>query len=241
MGGCYKGMRIQIWSDFQCPFCYMGEKKLEKVLGSIVLTEPIELEYRAYELNPEAPVKPVETMTDHFMAGHEMTRQEAEARMEKISRMASEVGLDYRLADVKVCNTLDAHRLMKYSAERLNPGKLKKLNFSLFKAVFEEGKLISDRQLLAAEAEKVGLSGEEVMRMLEGDSFIDAVRKDEEEIDAREDFEFVPFMLMDNGTVKQGVVSERGLKDWLTGAMSDTDTESSDSERAGCGPGGCSI
>lgn len=230
-----------IWSDFQCPFCYMGEKKLEKALAGMELTEPVVIEYRAYELDPKAPAVPVESMTEHFMSGHEMTRQEAEERMDKITRMAKEVGLDYKLDDVKVCNTLDAHRLMKYAAELLSPGKLKKLNYSVFKAVFEEGKLISDRQLLADLGENAGLSREEVIQMLEGESYIDPVRTDEVEIDARPDFEFIPFMLLPDGSLRQGVVSVGGLRNWLTASMNGASTQPDNEPREGCGPAGCTV
>lgn len=234
-------MKIKIWFDFQCPFCYMGEKELEKALSSMELTEPVIIEYKAYELDPKAPVSPVESMTDHFMSGHDLTRQEAEERMDKITRMAQRVGLEYNLAEVKVCNTLDAHRLMKYAAEHVSPGKLKKLSDSLFKAVLEEGLLISDRELLADRAATVGLSREEVRDMLEEDTYTDLVRRDESELDSRMDFEFIPFMLLPDGSLRQGVVSEEGLKNWLGAAMNGTTASSEDEPHEGCGPAGCGI
>ncbi|MDE5874143.1 MAG: DsbA family oxidoreductase [Muribaculaceae bacterium] len=240
-------MKITIWFDFQCPFCYMGETMLEKALGEVELTEPVTIEYKAYELNPKAPAIPVETMTDHFMDGHKFTLQEAEEHMEKVTRMAARVGLDYHLAEAKVCNSLDAHRLMKFAAGRLTPGKLKKLSFSIFKAEFEEEELISDRQLLASLAEAVGLNGEEVMEMFSTDAFIAEVRKDEEEIEARSDFEFIPFMLLPDGSVKQGVVSVGGLRKWLQAAIDgnsadpDNAPDSDPTPIAGCSPSGCGV
>lgn len=234
-------MKIKIWFDFQCPFCYMGEKELEKALSNMELTEPVVIEHKAYELDPKAPVSPVESMTDHFMSGHDLTRQEAEERMDKITRMAQRVGLEYNLAEVKVCNTLDAHRLMKYAAERVSPGKLRKLSDSLFKAVFEEGLLISDRELLADRAATVGLSREEVRDMLEEDTYTDLVRRDESELDSRMDFEFIPFMLLPDGSLRQGVVSEEGLKNWLGAAMNGTTASSEDEPHEGCGQSGCGI
>lgn len=233
-------MKITIWSDFQCPFCYLGETMLEKVLGEVELAEPVEIQYKAYQLDPDAPATPTETMTEHFMGGHEMTRREAEARMDKISGMAASVGLKYNLPGVKVCNTLDAHRLMKYAAERLSPGKLKRLNFSLFKANFEENLLLSDHQTLADLAEKAGLGRSEVLDMLRGREYADAVRADEREIDAREDFEYVPYMLFSNGSVIQGVLTESELKTHISASMSGDATPTTVT-REGCGPEGCAI
>ncbi|MDE6442880.1 MAG: DsbA family oxidoreductase [Muribaculaceae bacterium] len=240
-------MKITIWFDFQCPFCYMGETMLEKALSQVELTEPVIIEYKAYELNPKAPEIPVETMTDHFMDGHKFTQQEAEEHMAKVTRMAQRVGLDYHLAEAKVCSSLDAHRLMKYAAERLSPGKLKKLSFSIFKAEFEEEELISDRQLLASLAEAVGLDAQEVMEMFATDAYIADIRKDEAEIDARKDFEFIPFMLLPDGSVRQGVVSVGGLRTWLQSAIDgnsadpDNAPDSEPTPIAGCGPAGCGV
>lgn len=235
-------MKITIWSDFQCPFCYIGEKMLEDELGSMELTEPVVVEYKSYELDPEAPVVPRETMTEHFMGGHEMTAPQAEERMAKITRMAADVGLTYNLAGVQVCNTLDAHRLMKYAAGKLTPGRLKRLNFSLFKANFEDNLRLSDHEVLASLAVQVGLQRDEVLEMLGGDAYAEAVRKDEAEIDARPDFEFVPYMLLANGAVLQGVLKPRNLRQWLTGAMADSGNVSlPEAPREGCGPGGCAV
>ena len=235
-------MKIKIWSDFQCPFCYMGEKMLEDALGSMELTEPVEIEYKAYELDPEAPAIPRETMTEHFMGDHEMTVGQAEARMAKITEMAAEVGLKYNLQDVQVCSTLDAHRLMKYAAGRLTPGRLKRLNFSLFKANFEDNLRLSDHDVLATIAEGVGLERDAVLEMLRGYDFVEEVRKDEAEIDSREDFEFVPYLLLANGAVLQGVMKKDAMRQWLTTAMADPENARvTNSPREGCGPGGCAV
>ncbi len=235
-------MKILIWSDFQCPFCYMGEKMLENVLNSIELSEPVEIEYKSYQLDPSAPRVPVESMTEHFMSGHDMDVAAAEARMEKITRMASSVGLKYNLPGVKVCNTMDAHRLMKFGAERLSPGKLKKLNFSLFKANFEDNLLLSDPNVLAEIAVTVGLERDEVLRMLQTDAYVKAVRRDQDEIDARADFEFVPYMLLDNGSVLQGVMKEPELSEWLKDAIFNKESGGSvTTTREGCGPDGCTF
>lgn len=235
-------MKITIWSDFQCPFCYMGEKMLEDVLAGMELTEPVVIEYKAYELDPEAPVIPLESMAEHFMAGHEMSEAQAEERMAKITRMAADVGLSYHLPGVQVCNTLNAHRLMKYATGRLTPGRLKRLNFSLFKANFEDNLRLSDREVLAALAEGVGLERTSVLEVLSGEAYIKEVRDDEEKIDARPDFEFVPYMLLETGAVLQGVMKREALLEWLAAAMAgSTNASLPETPREGCGPGGCSV
>ncbi len=233
-------MKIQIWSDFQCPFCYMGEKKLEEAIASVELTEPIEIEYRAYQLDPEAPAIPTETMLQHFMSGHEVSREMAEKRMADITCMAAKVGLKYNLEGVKICTTLPAHRLMKWAAKKLMPGKLKKLNFALFKANFEENLLLSDFNVLADIAAGVGINREETLEFLNSDALAKEVMHDQEEIDAREDFEFVPYMEAPDHLVVQGVVRESQLREWLTAAMAGNH-EATSLKGDGCGPEGCKI
>ena len=77
--------------------------------------------------------------------------------------------------------------------------------------------------------------------MLEEDTYTDLVRRDESELDSRMDFEFIPFMLLPDGSLRQGVVSEEGLKNWLGAAMNGTTASSEDEPHEGCGPAGCGI
>ncbi|MDE6272995.1 MAG: DsbA family oxidoreductase [Muribaculaceae bacterium] len=233
-------MKIQIWSDFQCPFCYMGEKKLENVISKMELTTPIEIEFRAYQINPKAPEIPAETMLDHFMDGHDITPEQAERRMAGITKMAAKAGLHYNLSGVKVCTSLPAHRLMKWAARKLSPGKLRKLNFAIFKANFEDNLLISDLNILADLATSVGIDRGETIDFLTTNKFTDSVMHDQEVIDTREDFEFVPFMLAPDGSVIQGVISENQILEWLKNAMDDS-SEATMAKGDGCGPEGCGI
>ena len=209
-------MKITIWGDFGCPFCYMGEKQLDDTISLLVLESATEIEYRAYELDPEAPEIPVETMTEHFMSTHGISEEDALKQMEHISRMASRAGLEYNLRGVQVCNTLDAHRLMKFSAATASPGTTAKLNFALFHANFVENLRLSDRNVLCDIAEKNGLDRSEVKKMLESDRFITEVREDEKALDAR-DYEYIPYLLFEDSEVLQGVLTPGKLKNALRG------------------------
>lgn len=208
-------MKIEIWGDFACPFCYMGETTLEKVIGDLGLGEKVEIEFHAFELDPKAPVKPVQTMTEHFMSEHKQTEEEAVKQIEHITKMASRVGLDYNLKDAQVCSTFDAHRLMKYAKDNISPENVVKLNFALFHANFIENKLLSDRNLLKEIGETVGLNGNGIEAMLNTDSYTDEIRQDEAELEEKK-FDYIPYMLFDDGQVLQGVISSGALKKVLT-------------------------
>ena len=156
-------MKITIWSDFACPFCYIGETQLENVLrdkgmiredGSL---EGVELCFRAYELDPAAPKVPKATMAEHFASSHDLTEAEALSQMDRITRMASRVGLEYNLAGVQVCSTFDAHRLMKYAIAEGDPAMALRLQFALFEANFKQCLCLADREVLEDIAARAGL------------------------------------------------------------------------------------
>lgn len=208
-------MKITIWGDFACPFCYMGETTLEKVLAGIPKGEEVKIEFKAFELDPNAPTVPTQTMTQHFMSEHNQTEDEATKQIEHITKMASRVGLDYNLKDAKVCSTFDAHRLMKFAADNITADNLQKLNFALFKANFIENKLLSDRNILADIGESIGLERKEVEAMFDSDNYAESVRQDESELNEKK-FDYIPYMLFDDGTVLQGVISAGALKKVLS-------------------------
>ena len=208
-------MKIKIWGDFACPFCYMGENLLEKVLGEMPDGDKVEIDLEAYELDPKAPAKPVQTMTQHFMSEHNETEEEAEKQIEHIVKIASRLGLVCNLKDAKVCSTLDAHRLIKYAKEHTDSATVMKLNLAIFNANFVDNKLLSDRAVLADLAESVGLDRAGVEAMFASDQYIPLIRQDEEELNAKK-FDYIPYMLFDDDTVLQGVISVGALRKALS-------------------------
>lgn len=205
-------MDIKIWGDFACPFCYIGETQLEKVIEELGKKEDVNIRFMAYQLDPDAPVIPVESMTQHFMAGHDQTEEEAKKQMERITKMAARVGLEYNLPYAQVCNTFDAHRLMKYAQDSASPKEVVKLNFKLFHANFVENLILSDRGVLLAIAEMCGLDRNSVEAVLESEMYGDQVKAEVKELEEKADFEFVPYMVFDDATVLQGVISAGAMK-----------------------------
>lgn len=209
-------MNIKIWGDFACPFCYIGETQLESIIKESGLEDKTTLQFMAYELDSEAPEIPVETMLQHFMNTHDMTEEEAKAQMERITKMASRFGLAINIAGVKVCSTFDAHRLMKYAGATASPATVIKLNFALFKANFVDNLRLSDKKVLIDIAETAGLERREVEKMLETQAYGEQVRNEELEAENR-DLEYVPYMVFDDKTVLQGVISNGAMKKALAG------------------------
>ncbi len=205
-------MKIKIWADFACPYSYIGEKQLFDIIDKQGLTDKVQIQFLSYQLDPNAPVIPKETMLQHFMSGHEYTEEQSTHLMERITAMAARVGLDYKLATTPVCSTFDAHRLMEYAQAKASQEIAVKLNFALFHANFIENLRLSDHSVLLSIAEKCGLDSEGVKALLGSDEYGDQVKAEEQEIDNRPDFDLIPYMLFDDSTVLQGVISPGAMK-----------------------------
>lgn len=210
-------MEIKIWADFACPYSYMGEKQLMDVIEKQGLSDKVKIRFLSYQLDPNAPAVPVETMTRHFMDGHKFTLEETEHLMERITKMAARLGLNYKLATTQVCSTFDAHRLMEYAQATASQETAIKLNFALFHANFIENLRLSDHAVLLSIAEKCGLDSSAVKAVLESDEYGDQVKSEEKEVDARPDFDLIPYMVFDDNTVLQGVISPGAMKKALAG------------------------
>lgn len=205
-------MDIKIWADYACPYSYMGETQLMEIIKEEGLTDKVKIQFLSYQLDPNAPAIPTETMTQHFMDGHKYTQEQTEHLMEKITRMAARVGLDYKLATTQVCSTFDAHRLMEYAQATVPQETYIKLNFALFHANFIENLRLSDHSVLLSIAEKCGLDKNAVSAVLESGKYGDQVKAEEQEVDQRKDFDLIPYMVFDNTTVLQGVITPEAMK-----------------------------
>ena len=206
-------MEIKIWADYACPYSYMEETQLMEIIKQEGISDKVTLQFLSYQLDPNAPVIPTETMTQHFMDGHQYTAEQTQHLMTKITNMAERVGLHYKLATTPVCSTFDAHRLMKYAQASGYPQDiLIKLNFALFHANFIENLRLSDHSVLLSIAAKCGLDTSAVKDVLESDKYGELVKAQENEINQRQDFDLIPFMLFDNSTVLQGVISPESMK-----------------------------
>ncbi|WP_284140839.1 MULTISPECIES: DsbA family oxidoreductase [unclassified Virgibacillus] len=171
-------MKIEVWSDFVCPFCYIGKRKLEKALESFPHTKNVSIEYKSYELNKDGEKNPGISIHEALSQKYGVSVEEARTMNENIAMQASEVGLQYHFDSMKPANTFDAHRLAKFAAKK---GKGAEMTERLLKAYFTDSKLISDYATLVDLAEEVGLSREEAEEMLHSETYSFHVRADEKQ------------------------------------------------------------
>lgn len=108
-------MKVEIFSDFSCPFCYIGEKELERAIEEAGYTGQVEIEFKAFQIDPEAPKEKGQNFYEYLMAYHKVTLEEAKQMTIGIVERATEVGLAYNYDDMKTAHTEKAHRLAKWT------------------------------------------------------------------------------------------------------------------------------
>lgn len=161
-------MKIEIWSDFACPFCYIGKTRFEQALQKFEHKDGVEVTFKAYELNPHAPKKMEGKSYENFSKSHHMTIKEAKDRFKMIEQNAKTVGLHFDFEKVQMTNTFDAHRLAKLAATY----KLEnEMTTRLMKAYFTEGKNLSEINTLIKIATEMGLDETKTKQVLESDQF----------------------------------------------------------------------
>lgn len=168
-------MKIEIWSDFACPFCYIGKKRFERALANFEHKNDVQIVFKAYQLNPNAPKTMTGTAAEAFAKSHNSTVDQAKARFRMFAENAKTVGLTYDYDKVQMTNTFDAHRLAKWA------GTLQKedvLTDRLMKAYFTEGLNLADFSVLKRLAGEVGLDQELAATMLENGTYGDVVKSE---------------------------------------------------------------
>jgi protein disulfide-isomerase len=139
--------KIEIWSDIQCPFCYIGKRKIEKALESFKGKDKVEVEWRSYQLDPDSTSQPNVDLYDYLAKRKGQTRDWAIEMHKNVTQMAKENGLDYHFEKAILANSYNAHRLIHLAK------KYKLCNEAeekIFKAYFTEGKDIANIGTLTA-------------------------------------------------------------------------------------------
>ncbi|MFD1038282.1 DsbA family oxidoreductase [Virgibacillus byunsanensis] len=184
-------MKIEVWSDFVCPFCYIGKRRLEGALEQFAHKENVAIEYKSYELDPNAQKDPGKSIHELLAGKYGMTVEKAKNTNENLGRQAAELGLTYNFDTMQHTNTFDAHRVAKFAEEK---GMGKEMTERLLYAYFTESKNISEHDTLIELAGEVGLESQQVATLLKVDDYAIHVRADEEQ--ARQiGVEGVPFFV----------------------------------------------
>jgi predicted DsbA family dithiol-disulfide isomerase len=168
-------MKVEIWSDVVCPFCYIGKRRFEEALARFGGKEEVEIEWKSFQLNPQTVSNP--NISSHQnLANHKgISVEQATDMANQVTEMASNVGLSFDFDKAVVANTFNAHRLLHFSKAH---GKQNELKERLLKAYFEKGENIDDKASLITIAEEVGLDKQAVQDFLNSDELAMEVKAD---------------------------------------------------------------
>lgn len=171
-------IKVEIWSDLNCPFCYIGKRHLERALNKFSRSKSVVIEWKSFELDPAAaPIKGVDN-TELLARKYGRTREWAEQMNRDMTAMAKEAGLIFHMDKVIPANSFDAHRLLHLAKTK---GIQSELEEVLFSYKFCEGKDISNHECLREAAQSIGIPLDEIQAVLESDKFDQEIRRDEDQ------------------------------------------------------------
>ncbi|MGW2019685.1 DsbA family oxidoreductase [Streptomyces sp. NPDC001927] len=187
-------MRVEIWSDIACPWCYIGKARFEKGLAAFAHRDDIEIVHRSFELNPNLPKGVTAPVVDTLAKKYGRTLDEARAMEEHVASNAHSEGLEYRTEGRDSGNTFDVHRLLHLAKER---GRQNELLDLAYRANFVEDRSVFDAETLVRLGVEAGLDETEVRAVVADETAYAAeVRADEREA-AELGANGVPFFVLD--------------------------------------------
>jgi predicted DsbA family dithiol-disulfide isomerase len=206
-------VKVEVWSDVVCPWCYIGKRNLEAALSSFEERDSVEVVWRSYELDPNAPAVRDEDYLSRLARKYSTDIDGARSMVDRMVRAASAAGLEFKLDIARGGNTFDAHRLIHLGGEPVKE--------RLMRAYFMEGESIGSRDVLARLGVEAGLSAEAVEGVLSSDAFAVDVRADEARAAAME-VRGVPFFLVDEAYGLSGAQPPEVLLNVLRRAWSES-------------------
>lgn len=240
-------MRIDIWSDVVCPWCYIGKRRLETALAGFEHAADVEVVWHSFELDPTAPQVATERVSDALGRKYGGGPERGREMVAQVESVAAEEGLAFRHGEALHANTRAAHRLIHLALETGGPALQGRLKEALLAAYFVETRNVADPQVLTEIATGVGLDADRVAEVLAGEEYDDAVTADIEQARAF-GATGVPFFVIDqrygiSGAQPAELFTQALERAWaeahptLTVLSDGADAASGEA----CGPDGCAI
>ncbi|MCW3118958.1 MAG: disulfide bond formation protein DsbA [Chitinophagaceae bacterium] len=232
-------MKVEIWSDVMCPFCYIGKRKFEKALEQFTHKGEIEIRWRSFQLAPDLITDTTKDVYDYLAERKGWTRDYTKKVHHQLEVTAKEVGLDYDFDRAIPANSLKAHRF-SHLAARYHVQDVAEER--LFSAYFKEGKNIDDIATLVELGKELGIPAEEVNNVLQSDEYAKEVQQDiykAQQVGVRG----VPFFVFDNKYAVSGAQPSEVFLQTLKRSYQEFENEShttasSDADGASCSTDG---
>ncbi len=232
-------MKITYWSDFACPYCYIGNTRLKKAIQELNLEDQIEYDIHAFELDPNAPKEVESTTIERFAIKYGLSMEESQKEVDNISKLGLDEGIEFKYASTLYTNTRDAHRLMKLAQTKNNPKLVNNLSTQLFDAYFTKNLKLADKNVLTGIALEAGLEKDEVEEVLNSDLYNIEVEEDEK-IAYTAGITGVPFYLFDGKYSIPGALSYNDYKKLLKQIIEESKVEEN-KEGNTCKDGVCKL
>ena len=238
-GGVLGGMRIEVWSDIVCPWCYIGKRRLEQAITELPYARQLEVVFRSFELDPTAPKDATEPVVATLARKYRTSTAQAVEMMSRVTEVAASEGLEYHLDRTLRGNTVDAHRLLHLALAEHGPLAQSELKEALLAAYFTRTENVSDHTVLRKVATDVGLEPQRVDAVLESDEYADEVRADVEQARAF-GATGVPFVVVDRRYGVSGAQASEVFRDVIDKAWTESrPTLTTVGGDDVCGPDGC--
>ena len=235
-------MKVEIWSDIACPWCYIGKRRFEAALAAFPHREDVEVHWRSYQLDPTLPDHHDGSELDYLVERKGMSRSQVSQMFDHVAAIAAEEGLHYDFGSVVVANSFAGHELLHLAKARGVGDAVKE---ALLSAHFEHGEDIGDREVLVRIGTEAGLDADEIVRDLASHTWRDAVVADITTANSL-GIRGVPFFVLDD---KYGISGAQPT-DVFTQALEQAWRESHPlvmvqptgaADDVACGPDGCTI
>ncbi|MCO5269695.1 MAG: DsbA family oxidoreductase [Brumimicrobium sp.] len=168
-------MKIDIWSDIRCPFCYIGKHNLEQALSQFKDGDKLEVVWHSYELDPTIETDENINTLDYFVQNKGISKEQAQQMMHHPVEMGKELGLVFNFDKAVVANSFKAHRLIKLAQKH---NKANEAEEALFKAHFTDGVNIDDNQSLLKIGKEIGIDVAEIEAIFTSDIYTQEVKQD---------------------------------------------------------------
>ncbi|HEY2581347.1 MAG TPA: DsbA family oxidoreductase [Mucilaginibacter sp.] len=232
-------MKVEIWSDVMCPFCYIGKRRFEDALAHFEHKDDVEIEWKSFQLNPDMKTNPDISINQYLADVKGWTLDYTRQMNAHVTQMAAEAGLTYNFDKAVVANSFNAHRFSHLAKKH---GLGIEAEEQLFRAYFTEGKNIDSEETLIKLGEELGLDPTEIKQTLDSDAYANEVKQDIAEAQYL-GIRGVPFFVLNNKYAISGAQAVLVFEETLENAFSEWQKENPKPrfeviEGESCGPDG---
>ncbi|AZA83620.1 disulfide bond formation protein DsbA [Chryseobacterium lactis] len=233
-------MKIEIWSDVMCPFCYIGKNNFEQALEKLPFKDQVEVEWKSFQLDPTLDPKVTQNTIEYFREKKGVAEAQAAQMLTQVTQMGKGAGIDFNFEKALITNTFSAHKLL-HLAKKHN--KSNEMEEALFIAHFIDGKNVADPEVLISLATDLGIDQEEARLAVTSDALDYEVNQDI--LEARNNgVSGVPFFVLNGKYAVSGAQPVEVFENALQQTYKETVSPFKDlsgNEGASCDTDGCSI